>query len=215
MTKSESVWEEYESLLSSPSLNIGEAACLCIGLSPRDLRPAYDAGHGPLIRMVEIVERAIKAGLIDDLGDGWVRRDDLLNWFSKSEELVPEALQEWLEQRSAESEAEDFPKDLEPDSAESKNVKGKKRSISRESELNKLIERTLLGLRKESDNEPSVDDVIGSLRKYDEEEIIHEIDLGVVHWVSRTGNEQTTIRKTIQNTLARIRRRETKYQSQP
>ena len=210
MTKTESVWEEYESLLSSPSLNIGEAACLCIGLSPKDLEPAYDAGHGPLIRMVEIVERAIKAGLIDDLGDGWVRRDDLLNWFSKSEELVPEALQEWLEQRSAESDAEDFPKDSEPDSAESKNVKGKKRSISRESELNKLIERTLLGLRKESDDEPSVDDVIGSLRKYDEEEIIQDIDLGVVHWVSRTSTERATTRKTIQNTLARIRRRGTK-----
>jgi hypothetical protein len=76
----------------------------------------------------------------------------------------------------------------------------------RKDDLHRLIEKTIVGLRKELNKDPAPLEIWEALRVHDDKETIQEIKDGVIYWVTSSAKERKTAYKSFLNRIPKIKK---------
>jgi hypothetical protein len=80
-----------------------------------------------------------------------------------------------------------------------------KRPRRRSKEVGDLIERTYTALRKKNGREPTAQDVMIELPRYDDTRILDRVSYEVISWLDARGHEHTMRLSTLRNRLRPLR----------
>jgi len=80
-----------------------------------------------------------------------------------------------------------------------------KRPRRRSKEVGDLIERTYTGLRKKNRREPTAQDVMDELPRYDDDHILDSVSYEVISWLDARGREHIMGLSTLRNRLRPLR----------